>query len=78
MTTVQGLLVQKFAVAIAAVPTLTGASAFAADMAVKAPPLPSLPIPNWTGFYIGGALGGKLGQHYLVDNFNFGLTRHDC
>jgi hypothetical protein len=47
-------------------------------MAVKAPPLPSLPIPNWTGFYIGGALGGKLGQHYLVDNFNFGLTRHDC
>jgi len=33
---------QKFAVAIAAVPTLTGACAFAADMAVKAPPLPSL------------------------------------
>ena len=55
MTTVQGLLMQKFAVAIAAVPTLTGACAFAADMAVKAPPLPSLPIPNWTGFYIGGA-----------------------
>ena len=50
---------QKLAVAIAAVATLTGASAFAADMAVKAPPLPPLAVPNWTGFYIGGALGGK-------------------
>src|ERR1700730_12196140 len=50
---------QKFAVAIAAMATLTGASAFAADMAVKVPPLPPLAAPNWTGFYIGGALGGK-------------------
>jgi outer membrane immunogenic protein len=69
---------QKFAVAIAAMATLTGASAFAADMAVKVPPLPPLAAPNWTGFYIGGALGGKLGQHYLDDNFNLGLTRHYC
>ena len=36
---------QKLAVAIAAVATLTGASAFAADMAVKAPPLPPLAVP---------------------------------
>jgi hypothetical protein len=39
-------------------------SVFAADMAVKMPvkappsPLPA-PILSWTGFYIGGALGGK-------------------
>ncbi len=33
---------------------------FAADMGVKAPP-PVAPVPpviNWSGFYIGGNLGG--------------------
>jgi outer membrane immunogenic protein len=32
-------------------------SAFAADMPVKAPP-PVAPIYNWTGFYVGGNVGG--------------------
>jgi outer membrane immunogenic protein len=32
-------------------------SASAADMAVKAPPMP-VPVWNWTGFYIGGNVGG--------------------
>jgi outer membrane immunogenic protein len=34
-------------------------SAYAADMAVKAPPPPPPPIWTWTGFYIGGSVGGK-------------------
>ena len=34
-------------------------SAYAADMAVKAPPPPPVPVWNWTGFYIGGSVGGK-------------------
>ena len=39
-----------------AVAALFGAPAFAADMAVKAPPLPP-PALNWTGCYIGGQVG---------------------
>jgi len=50
---------RKFAIAVAAVVTLIGASAHAAEITLKAPPSPALPVPNWTGFYIGGALGGK-------------------
>jgi outer membrane immunogenic protein len=37
---------------------LFAGSAFAADMAVKAPPAPPTPVSNWTGFYIGGSVGG--------------------
>lgn len=33
-------------------------TASAADMAVKARPAP-VPVYNWTGFYIGGAVGGR-------------------
>ena len=33
-------------------------SAYAADMAVKARPLPPAPVWTWTGFYIGGNVGG--------------------
>ena len=33
-------------------------AASAADMAVKAPPPPPVPIFSWTGFYIGGNIGG--------------------
>jgi outer membrane immunogenic protein len=32
--------------------------AFAADMAVKAPPPPPAPVPTWTGFYAGIQFGG--------------------
>ena len=32
--------------------------AMAADMPMKAPPLPVEPVYNWTGFYIGGNVGG--------------------
>jgi outer membrane immunogenic protein len=49
------LLTTTALVAFAAV----GAAA-AADLPVKAPPMPvvAAPIYNWTGFYIGGSLGG--------------------
>jgi outer membrane immunogenic protein len=44
-------------VAAAALGVATGETALAADMPLKAPPLPA-PVANWSGFYIGGNLGG--------------------
>jgi outer membrane immunogenic protein len=38
----------------------------AADMAVKAPPMPIVAAPNWSGFYIGGSLGGDWGRRDFV------------
>jgi outer membrane immunogenic protein len=35
------------------------ATASAADMAVKAPPPAPIAVANWTGFYIGGEVGGR-------------------
>ena len=43
---------------------LTGSAAFAADLPSRAPPpvyLPPPPIFSWTGFYIGGQVGGAWG-----------------
>src|SRR5260370_39875329 len=48
---------KKLVTAIA-VAGLIGTPAFAADMAVKAPPPPPAPVYSWTGCYIGGNLGG--------------------
>jgi outer membrane immunogenic protein len=42
---------------VAALLVVTSSGAFAADMAVRAPMMP-FPVYNWTGFYIGGNLGG--------------------
>jgi outer membrane immunogenic protein len=55
---------------VAAVLVMASSGAFAADMPVKAPP-PMLPLPvyNWTGFYIGGNLGGAWTSGTLTDNF---------
>jgi outer membrane immunogenic protein len=45
---------------LAAVLTLGAGAASAADMAVKAPPMPPpVAIFSWTGFYIGGNVGGE-------------------
>jgi outer membrane immunogenic protein len=48
--------VQKLAVAVAGL-SLSTVSAFAADMAVKAPIAPPVIIYSWTGFYVGGNVG---------------------
>jgi len=54
----------KRAVGIAAIATLIGTSAWAADLPVKAPLPASAPAPayNWTGFYLGGNAGGAWGN----------------
>jgi len=43
---------------VAALAALIAAPAFAADMAVKAPPPPPASVPTWTGFYGGIQFGG--------------------
>jgi outer membrane immunogenic protein len=54
-----GAAMKRLATVGAAIASI-GTPAFAADMAVEAPlPAPVLaPAPSWTGFYIGGDLGG--------------------
>ena len=52
---------KKLAIVIAAI-ALIGTPAFAADMAVKAPPPPPAPVYSWTGFYIGANIGGGWGR----------------
>jgi outer membrane immunogenic protein len=44
----------------------------AADMPVKAPPPPPPPPFSWTGFYLGGNIGGAWAQRNLSDD-RFGL-----
>jgi hypothetical protein len=55
-----GGLMKKLATYIVAITGLIGTPAFAADMAVKAPPPPSEPAPvyNWAGWYAGLNVGG--------------------
>jgi len=56
---------KRLATAIAAI-ALIGTPAFAADMArkmpVKAPPPAPAPVYSWTGWYIGGNVGGGWGD----------------
>lgn len=52
-------MMTKFAIAIAALVVLIGTPAFAADMAVKAPPPPTAPVFSWVGGYAGVELGAK-------------------
>jgi outer membrane immunogenic protein len=55
---------RKFLLASVGAIALTGSAAFAADLPSRAPPpvyLPPPPIFTWTGFYIGGQVGGAWG-----------------
>jgi len=47
-----------------------GSAAQAADMPVKAPPPPPPPMYNWTGFYIGGHIGGAWADLNGHDRFD--------
>jgi outer membrane immunogenic protein len=69
----------RFGWALASAMLLGGiGSASAADMAVKAMPPPA-PVWNWTGFYIGGSVGGKWNDT-RVDDYPTGcfLTSATC
>jgi outer membrane immunogenic protein len=48
-----GAVMKKLATCVIAIAGLIGTPAFAADMAVKAPPPPPAPVYSWTGFYAG-------------------------
>ena len=61
---------KKLLIASAALATLIGTSAFAADMPLKAPLPAPAPMWSWTGFYIGINGGGSIG----VDNNTAGLS----
>jgi len=56
---------------VIAVAGLIGTPAFAADMAVKAPPPAPAPVPTWTGFYVGvnGGYGWSASNDPVVVNF---------
>jgi outer membrane immunogenic protein len=56
---------KNLAIAIT-VTALIGTPAFAADMPLKAPPPAPAPVYSWTGWYIGGNIGGGWGDRNLV------------
>ena len=55
---------------VAALLMVASSGAFAADLPVKAPVMMPIPVYNWTGFYIGGNLGGAWTNGTLTDNFS--------
>lgn len=60
----KGCPMKKSILGLAAIGALLAAPAMAADlrMPVKAPPAPIAPVFSWTGFYIGGNVGGSWGD----------------
>jgi outer membrane immunogenic protein len=53
----------KFPIVVVALTALLGTSAFAADMAVKAPPpVPPAPSWDWNGLYLGAYWGNSISQ----------------
>jgi len=65
-------------ISVAAFAALIVTPALAADMVTKAPPPPPVPTFSWTGFYIGGNLGGDWGRFSdsisIPSTTAFGLT----
>src|SRR6516162_1303083 len=73
----RGTMKFKTLVASVAFSVLGTAVAGAADLSVKAPPPPPLPVFSWTGFYVGGNIGGAWSRNtwtdtILLTNFNNG------
>jgi outer membrane immunogenic protein len=70
---------KKLATRVIVVMGLVGTPAFAADMAVKAPPPPPAPVYSWTGFYAGLNVGASFGSastdvNYVAPALPFGTT----
>ena len=65
MAAISGAVMKTLATLVAIV-GLIATPAFAADMAtkmpIKAPPAAPAPIYNWTGWYVGGTVGGAWGN----------------
>ena len=57
----------KAVIGFAAIAALIGTPAFAADMALKAPPIPPQ-IYSWSGCYVGGTVGGAFGRSSYSGN----------
>jgi outer membrane immunogenic protein len=58
---------------VAALLAATSSGAFAADLPVKAPYMAPIALYNWTGFYIGGNLGGVWESGTISDS-DFGVS----
>src|SRR5262245_17375023 len=69
---------KKVTLAIAITMLAASSVSYAADLPMKAPPPAPLPPPfSWTGFYIGGNIGGAWGQRHVNDGlfgFDFSNT----
>jgi outer membrane immunogenic protein len=63
---------KQFLVAAAAVASMFGSAAMAADLPVKAAPMPMAAVYNWTGFYIGGNIGYSWGRSNDLSTFTNG------
>jgi outer membrane immunogenic protein len=61
---------KKYLLSSVALTTVFGGSAMAADMPLKAPPLPTCYACNWTGFYIGVNAGGSIGHDGSQDTIS--------
>jgi outer membrane immunogenic protein len=57
-----------FGAAIAAVAACGPTAAFAADLPTKAPPMMMAPAYDWSGFYIGGHVGGVWDHRTVTTN----------
>jgi outer membrane immunogenic protein len=64
---------RRIVVGVFAASLCLASQAFAADMPVKAPPPPpAAPAPSWTGFYVGGEVGGAWSDPHLSYSPNDG------